>query len=155
MPRNANDPVGRRSLPHDPPLSIDTAKEIFFITICCQPRGENQLCHELIAKKLFKAARFYEQQHHWHVFLILLMPDHFHMLVSFAASTKIRDLIARWKRYTSTHAGIIWQRDFFDHRLRRDESFREKSDYILRNPVRAGLIEHEDDWPYRLIEEQQ
>ncbi len=39
------DVIGRRALPHDPPLSIDTNKEIFFITICCQRRGENQLCH--------------------------------------------------------------------------------------------------------------
>jgi len=29
---------------------------------------------------------------------------------------------------------INWQRDFFDHRLRGDEGWREKSDYILRNP---------------------
>jgi hypothetical protein len=48
-------------------------------------------------------------------------------------------MIERWKRYTATRAGIRWQRDFFDHRLRADESFEAKSAYIRQNPVRAGL----------------
>ena len=63
---------------------------------------------------------------------------------------KIKDLIARWKRFTSTRAKISWQRDFFDHRLRGDEGWREKADYILANPVRAGLVMKTEDWPYVL-----
>jgi hypothetical protein len=59
--------------------------------------------------------------------------------------------VASWKRFTSKHAKINWQRDFFDHRLRGDEGWREKSDYILQNPVRAGLIEKYEDWPYVLL----
>ena len=41
-----------------------------------------------------------------------------------------------------------WQRDFFEHRLRSDESWREKADYILANPVRKGLITEVSQWPY-------
>ena len=47
--------------------------------------------------------------------------------------------------------GISWQRDFFEHRLRKDESFRQKADYILLNPVRAGLTRNPNDWPYVFI----
>jgi hypothetical protein len=36
----------------------------------------------------------------------------------------------------------------FDHRLRRDESLDEKARYILANPVRAGLVKREEDWPW-------
>jgi hypothetical protein len=42
---------------------------------------------------------------------------------------------------------------FFDHRLRRDESFGQKADYILHNPVRAGFVEKIEDWPYIWISE--
>ena len=42
---------------------------------------------------------------------------------------------------------------FFEHRLRKEESFREKADYILANPVRAGLVERAEDWPYVFIAE--
>ena len=53
-----------------------------------------------------------------------------------------------WKRYTCIKGGIDWQRDFFDHRLRKDESYIEKAHYICMNPVRAGLIENSGEWPY-------
>ena len=33
------------------------------------------------------------------------------------------------------------------------ESFREKADYVLSNPVRAGLVERVEDWPYVFIAE--
>ena len=32
-----------------------------------------------------------------------------------------------------------------------NEGWREKSDYILQNPVRAGLIGKCEDWPYVLL----
>lgn len=49
------------------------------------------------------------------------------------------------------HAKINWQRDFFDHRLRGDEGWREKATTSLQNPVRTGLIEKYEDWPYVLL----
>ena len=39
----------------------------------------------------------------------------------------------------------------FHHRLRRDESYSEKWDYVRMNPVRAGLIADPDRWPYQGI----
>jgi putative transposase len=59
--------------------------------------------------------------------------------------------VSKWKEWTAKALGVRWQRDFFEHRLREDESFREKSDYILANPVRAGLVEKPEDWPYVFI----
>jgi len=35
--------------------------------------------------------------------------------------------------------------------LRHDESEAEKFEYIRQNPVRAGLIGAEDEWPYVLL----
>jgi putative transposase len=46
---------------------------------------------------------------------------------------------------------IDWQHDFFEHRLRQEESLHEKADYILANPVRAGLVKEIEDWPYVFI----
>ncbi len=42
----------------------------------------------------------------------------------------------------------IWQRGFFDHVLRSNESYSQKWNYVRENPVRAGLVENADDWPY-------
>ena len=140
----------RKTLPHDPPHFIGTAEAIFFVTICTQPKGKNQLCKPNAAKILFDAARFYEDHHDWYIHLLLLMPDHLHFLARFSRDTGMKDIIERWKRYTATQASVTWQRDFFDHRLRNDESLKEKAYYIRMNPVRAGLTDRPEDWPYVL-----
>jgi putative transposase len=139
---------GRRSLPHRPPLTIDSAREIWFVTICCASRGENQLTSPTVSEALMESVRYRWMQGHWHPHLFLLMPDHCHALISFPADRSIRRTISDWKHWTSTHHGIIWQRDFFDHRLRGDEAFSEKASYIDNNPVRAGLISTPDEWPF-------
>jgi len=148
--RSPHEAVGRRALPHDPPHFIGTSDAIFFITICCTPKGMNQLCRPRIAQALFDAARFYYEQHRWGVPLLLLMPDHLHMLACFGPDFGMKKTVANWKRYAANRLGIRWQRDFFDHRLRSDGSFDEKSAYILQNPVRAGLVARLEDWPYQL-----
>jgi hypothetical protein len=37
----------------------------------------------------------------------------------------------------------------FDHVLRNDESYSQKWEYVRKNPVRAGLVQRTDDWPYQ------
>jgi REP element-mobilizing transposase RayT len=145
--RSPYDVVGRRALPHDPPHFIGTSDATFFVTLCCRERGFNQLCKPEIAKSLFEAVLFYENRGDWYVHLLLLMPDHAHFLVRFSHAG-LKKIVGSWKRYVATQAGVIWQRDFFDHRLRSDESFTEKASYIRLNPVRAGLIDTAGKWPY-------
>ena len=78
------------------------------------------------------------------------MPDHVHFLMKFSPDMGLRKTVENWKRYTARHAGIRWQRDFFDHRLRNNESFQAKALYIRFNPVRAGLVTNPEDWNYKL-----
>ena len=42
-----------------------------------------------------------------------------------------------------------WQKDFFDHLLRSNESYSAKWEYVRQNPVRAGLVKDADDWEFR------
>jgi REP element-mobilizing transposase RayT/mono/diheme cytochrome c family protein len=138
----------RKKLPHDRPLWLRPEDEIFFITVCCNARGRNQLCHAEIARTIFDLAEFRNDNAIWYAHLICLMPDHLHALISFPYEQPMRQIIANWKRFLATKLKTDWQRDFFDHRLRRDESFTEKSDYIRANPVRAGLVNRSEEWPY-------
>ena len=43
----------------------------------------------------------------------------------------------------------LWQPGFFDHVLRNDESYAQKWEYVRHNPVRAGLADSADEWPYQ------
>lgn len=82
--------------------------------------------------------------------MILLMPDHLHALVSFSwmKGKGMNRVIENWKRFTATRSGISWQRDYFDHRIRSEQDHQSTWFYIRENPVRAGLVETYDQWPY-------
>jgi len=58
----------------------------FFITICCERRVANQLCRKVVAQVLFETARRYDAAQNWYLKVLLLMPDHLHMLVAFQAT---------------------------------------------------------------------
>jgi len=79
------------------------------------------------------------------------MPGHLHMLVGIPGDASLSNLVRDFKRITTKIAGIHWQRNFFDHRLRHDESEVEKFECICQNPVRAGLAAAADEWRYILI----
>jgi putative transposase len=147
-PRITSTRLQRKKLPHDLPLSIRSDIATFFITICCEPKAENQLCRQDIAAGIFETVTFRQARRDWWMELLLLMPDHLHALVSFPSDKDMTTVISQWKEFLAKKLGLQWQRDFFDHRLRSDESLRDKADYILQNPVRRGLVERAEDWSY-------
>ncbi len=137
----------RKKLPHTPPGWV-RHDAIYSITICALPRRINHLCHVDLANQLFESIEFNRERGTWWPFLVLLMPDHLHGLISFHPDHGVKKTIVDWKHYTSRYLGIPWQRDFFDHRLRRNESYDEKAAYIRMNPVRGILANDPSDWPY-------
>ena len=139
----------RQPLPHTVPLWVDPQKEVYFLTINCQKRGTNQLACTGVAQTLLDSVAFRQNQGLWFAYLFLIMPDHVHGLVSFPPSGRtIQAVVSDWKRWTARQSGVEWQKDFFEHRLRHDESARQKADYILANPVRAKLVARPEDWPH-------
>jgi REP-associated tyrosine transposase len=139
----------RKSLPHQPPWWVDPNREIWFLTLNCLPRGENHLARTDRGPAIFESILNRQERRLWWPHLFLLMPDHCHTLITFPESRLPWTKVVRdWKRWLARSLGICWQIDFFDHRLRNDESLDEKSSYILANPVRAGLAKSPEDWPY-------
>jgi putative transposase len=139
----------RKTLPHEIPSWVDPQKEINFVTINCKLRFVNQLALPDVSVQLFETVRHRQEKMLWWPYLVLLMPDHLHALLSFPPSSKpLQLVIGKWKEWTAKELGIVWQRDFFEHRLRRDESRRDKADYILQNPVRGNLVARPEEWSF-------
>ena len=139
----------RKRLPHEVPSWVDPQREIYFVTINCRERFRNQLALPEIAPRIFETVRHRQENLLWWPYLFLLMPDHVHALFSFPPSGKrIQSVVSKWKEWVAKEIGIGWQRDFFEHRLRHDESRREKADYILQNPVRKQLVVRAEQWPF-------
>ena len=143
----------RKRLPHDTPLWVDPSKEHYFITICCEQRGQNLLAIPDVGHPLLDTIKHRHARGIWYAKLALIMPDHVHLILTFPdADKRIQTIMSKWKEWTAKSLDIEWQRDFFEHRLRKEESLREKADYIFMNPVRAGLVDkEEEEWPYVFI----
>jgi putative transposase len=137
----------RKTLPHGIPSWVADDAE-YFITLCTQPRKKNQLCHAEMADALIQTLTFYQNRGDLWVHLLVLMPDHLHAIMGFSRDVGMQKSMREFKKYTARMYNISWQRDFFDHRLRQDESYVEKAHYIRMNPVRAGLCKRPEDWPY-------
>ena len=80
------------------------------------------------------------------------MPDHLHWLLDCAekAARAVSDF-----KSLSTHLlwdlgfrGKLWQRSYFDHVIRDSEGLAETVRYVLANPIRAGLSQHVDEYPW-------
>jgi hypothetical protein len=56
----------RKRLDHTPHFA-GRFGAIYFITICCQRRGSNQLCHDETADVLAKTARIYHERARWNL----------------------------------------------------------------------------------------
>ena len=84
----------------------------------------------------------------------VLMPDHWHGLIELGEHDDLSLVMNRFKSLASKQPGqgqrntLTWARGFHDHALRHDEDVHAAADYIIANPVRAGLVEHVNDYPY-------
>jgi REP element-mobilizing transposase RayT len=147
IPPNEPQVPRRKTLPHGVPVWVGN-EAVFFVTLCCAERSRNQLCHSDTARAIFESIEFRTKRGDWYVHLALLMPDHLHALISFPRDREMRKVISQWKGIVAKRTGVCWQRDFFDHRLRADESFEEKAHYIRMNPVRVGLAALAAEWTF-------
>ena len=143
--------IGRKQLDHEVPEGVSDSleDEVFFITICCEDRARNVLAHPEVWSRICEAMRHFEDLQQLKVNHALAMPDHFHALWVFPGDRSMAQVVAAFKRWVARHGGVDWQRGFFDHRVRGWESGAEKAKYIRQNPVRAGLVEQSEDWPYK------
>ncbi len=142
--------IRRKHLPHETPLGIVSEDALFFVTFGLRERGSDAITRN--AGPILEAVARRHADGIWYCRIFLLMPDHVHALLWFPdPSQPMRKAISDFKRWTARAGGFEWQRDFFDHRLRKEESVHEKADYILMNPVRAGLVNTPESWPHVFI----
>ena len=85
----------------------------------------------------------------------VLMPDHVHWLLQLnnggnlpACVNRLKGMSTRSTRLMIDGKASIWQRGFYDHALRSDESVAAVARYIVANPLRAGLVTSVRDYPF-------
>ncbi len=89
----------------------------------------------------------------WLVGRYVIMPDHIHLFAGPGSLVAGFDAwVSYWKSQFTKHRPTVrgrWQPDHWDSRLRRTESYDAKWEYVVNNPVRHGLVERAEQWPYQ------
>ena len=85
----------------------------------------------------------------------VIMPDHTHGIVSPIEDRglSVGDFSTGFKRVLRKTLGSQpweWQGGRFDRLLRSDENLHSKWIYVQDNPLRQGLVQRAQDWPYYL-----
>jgi len=134
----------------------DSTTPVFFITICTHRRRPH-LRDPQAANTIIDALRRAESRYDWRVGRYVVMPDHVHFFCA-PPTQKARSLssfVGYWKRASAARIRRLcrtdfrWQTEFLDHVLRGHESYAQKWEYVRANPVRAGLLDDPEAYPFQ------
>ena len=80
-----------------------------------------------------------------------IMPNHVHVILKTRPGELLENILHSWKSFTSHEinkqngtSGSIWQKESYDHLVRDGDDLRNQVEYVLDNPVKAGL----GDWEW-------
>jgi len=82
----------------------------------------------------------------------VVMNDHVHVIVKPAKAVPLQKILHSWKSFTAhklqNRQGRVWQVEYFDRIIRDDAEYREKRDYILKNPQKRwpNLVDYGWVW---------
>jgi putative transposase len=124
----------------------------YFLTICCWQKREcfqTGSARKLVVEILQQTAR----ENRMEIAAYTIMPTHVHLIGS-AGSEGVVRFVRAFKgrvaaRLRNQFGGQpIWQRSFFDHKIRSEESLNQKCQYIWLNPVRRGLARSPEEYAW-------
>ncbi len=91
-----------------------------------------------------------------------VMPNHFHLVIDtsdeirytkplYAILHSIKSYSAHEANKVLNRTGIFWQEESYDHIIRDAREFNNTIAYTLENPVKAGLAEDWEQFPYSFV----
>ena len=97
----------------------------------------------------------YQQEQKYALHEFVIMPDHLHVLITPAEDLSLERTLQLIKGGFSYRVGklerkrgLVWQESFTNHHVRDEDDYEGHALYIRTNPVRAGLVERAEDYPY-------
>lgn len=143
----------------------------YFFTLCAKHQGR-PFTDDRLARGIIDALLWRRTRHQWQLFCYCLMPDHLHFVIRLPPSVArninggargslvegVLEQIRDFKKYTTAQVwhglggeGALWQKSSYDRVIRYNDSVDAAVTYVLENPVRKGLVERWEDYPYTAI----
>ncbi len=79
-----------------------------------------------------------------------VMPDHVHSVFTLGNVLTLSQTQGKFKaltRYRLEEVGLVWQDNFYDHRIRHNALLEPFARYVYLNPYRKRLIALDESWP--------
>jgi len=125
----------------------------YSLTICTHNRSRPFTNAETVGTTVLQILHVAGEQH-VEVLAYCVMPDHTHLIVlAHAADTDLREFVRLAKQrsgyaFRQATGRRLWQESYFDRTVRNVQELPALVEYMIRNPVRAGLVEDPVDYPY-------
>jgi putative transposase len=102
------------------------------------------------AKLVIDSFQFFRQRGEIELYGFVVMPDHLHIVLKVKEPLTISQFTKRLKNYiaNSLGEGPIWEKGYWSEVIAGEFFLRQKLVYIHANPVRAGLVESVEEYPW-------
>jgi putative transposase len=139
---------------HADPHHVVADSRTFFVTSSIF--AKRNLLQSTRAAELFINVLYdYRTQQKYLLHAFVVMPDHFHILLTVGAEMTIERAVQFIKGGFAFRAARelgfrppVWQKGFSEIRTFDGETFERQSSYIRNNPVRRQLVQRAEDWPF-------
>lgn len=116
--------------------------------------------------EIIKEALHYRNEREFDLFAFCIMSNHVHVVFQLFESKpgsppdlhfqiSLNEIMQSLKRHTARKSNIVlgrqgpfWQDESYDHVVRDSGEFNRIINYVLENPVKAGLVSKWEDWPW-------
>ena len=117
--------------------------------------GRRLLQSERNASLLIDVLRSLVAENHFKLLDFVIMPDHFHAIITVhdamtieKAMQLIKGRFSRRLKLETGYLGEVWQRGFSEIQVMNTESLKKYQAYIADNPVKAKLVESAEKYPF-------
>ncbi len=136
----------------------------YFITVVTHQRNPILIENIDLLRDSFKYAK---TKFDFQIEAIVILPDHFHLILELDNSKEYSKIIGVLKSYFSKNCNVkyyehlsqsysrekqnykpIWQKRFYEHTIRNERDLKLRLDYIHFNPVKHNLVSTASEWEY-------
>jgi len=136
----------------------------YFITVVTHQRNPILIDNIELLRESF---RYSKQKYDYSIDAIVILPDHFHAIITLEQSQDYSLIIKTIKQYFSKYCDekyyqhlhqsysrytkgykSIWQKRFYEHTIRNERDYQVRLDYIHYNPIKHNLVKKAKDWEY-------
>lgn len=133
-----------------------------FITVVTYNRNKILINNIDLLKTSFKIVK---KQYAFEIFGIVILPDHFHMIIKPDNPKELSKIIGNIKRNFTKLTSVgcaprtniqasrlnrrektIWQRRFYEHTIRNESELYRFLNYIHYNPIKHGYVKQTIEW---------